>query len=481
MLRLSPFLILKLYRNDLANFAISFFCFFLFISAKSQQPKILHFGWDNPDVERLSDSIGFMQNIPFDGICISFQKYIMESFDTTIHPETYYKYDKLRCIKWGRYTDNYLFIRGMSKTGGSWFDNKAWASISKNMKGVSRAIKEGRLKGILFDSEYYYADPLYNPWTYTKLQYPNYSFSQVQDMVRERGKQFIKALQNNTKDFSILSIWLTSLVADEMRYAPFEKSRFALLLSFMEGILLEKNKKVKLIDGNESAYWYSKPSQFLESVENLQRHTTELMRSARAKKLVPEILIAQPVFYDGLLATSTEYERGFKNTAKWKWLQENLKYAMATSTSNMIWFYDEKLNIIKSRSDTLFSVIKNAKSYFTGFNKSESLKGNKFLAESHQNINSEIGIHYLGFGKDPMATTGKAFSYRMNIKTKHLSITFIERIPISVSIFLNNKLIAFVKPNKLKNEIKLTAFTKGILAILSKYSDGTESCNLQIY
>ncbi len=154
---------------------------------------------------------------------------------------------------------------------------------------------------------------------------------------------------------------------------------------------------------------------------------------------------------------------------------------MATSTSNMIWFYDEKLNIIKSRSDTLFSVIKNAKSYFTGVNKSESLKGNKFLAESHRNINSEIGIHYLGFGKDPMATTGKAFSYRMNIKTKHLSITFIERIPISVSIFLNNKLIAFVKPNKLKNEIKLTAFTKGILVILSKYSDGTESCNLQIY
>jgi hypothetical protein len=48
------------------------------------------------------------------------------------------------------------------------------------MNALSLALQTGRIRGIIFDPEYYFEDPIRNPWTYTKIQYPDQSFEEVQ-------------------------------------------------------------------------------------------------------------------------------------------------------------------------------------------------------------------------------------------------------------------------------------------------------------
>ncbi|MEO5891600.1 MAG: hypothetical protein ABIQ31_15220 [Ferruginibacter sp.] len=450
-----------------------FFCSAIFTGLSAQKPVIIGFGWDYPDVNQLSKRIDSMQNTPFDGVCFSLQRDIVEVFDTVLQKDAYFKFDQLSSLKWGKYTNNFIFVRGYSKTGGNWFDDKAWLAITANMNNLSKAMLVSKSKGILFDPEYYYENKFYNPWTYNKTQYPNLSFEEVQDKVRERGKQYITALQKYTVDFSFLSIWLTSLIVEDKRLGPLEGIRQALLLSFIEGILLAKNKKVKVIDGDEFAYWYSKPSQFVESVDFLKKNTVELMRSAKGKKLAKDIQLAQPVFYDGILARHVSFERGVQSVDKWHWLKENLKYAIATSTSNMIWFYYERVNWWTDKvNDTLVNILQNTKDDFIPG------RTNKLTAP---NVNNGKGYYYFTNPKKPMETGEIAFTYILDTKRKFLTLSYAGKLPASLSVFINNTLSISFAPKNQEETIKLINYSPGKLSILAKYEGTVEASALEGY
>lgn len=462
-------------------------CFIIFtpfsFKAFAQKPVLIEFGWDYPDINQVSNRIDSMQNTPFDGICISLQRTIMEAFDTVAKKGNYFEYKKLKSLKWGKYTDNYFILRGFSKTGGNWFDDKAWITISKNMASLSKAMLIGKMKGILFDPEYYYEDKLYNPWTYSKTQYPSKSFEEIQEQVRKRGSQFIIALQQYKTDLSFISIWLTSLIAEEKKYTPFEGTRHALLLSFIEGILLGKNKKVKIIDGNEYAYWNYKPSQFFEAADFLRKNTFDIMKTKRAKQSVANIEIAQPIFYDGLLAKTPSFELGLDNATKWKWMEENMKYAIATSGS-ITWFYSERLNWWQNKvNDTLINILQNSKTVFTS---PVVAKKNKALKKepanpNYNNVNEEKGYFYFANSKTPMKTGALAFTYKLNTNTKRLNISFAEKLPAEINVFANNRLSQAIKPINFTEILNLKNFSKGKLFILAKYNDTLEASAIQIY
>lgn len=450
------------------------------IQSISQKPVIIEFGWDYPNVALLSERLDSMQHRPFDGICFSFQQTIMESFDTTEYKASYFEYSKLKKLKWGKFTDNYIFLRGLSKTGGSWFKDQSWINIARNMNRLSQAMTSGNIKGILFDPEYYYENALFNPWTYSQQQYPDHTFEEVQQQVLKRGTQFIKALQQYKKDFNFLSIWLTSLVAEDYKLMPLEKTRHALLPSFIEGMLLGKNPQVKIIDGNEYAYWNIRPSQFVQSAEYLKNNTLRLMQTAKGKELAAKIEIAQPIFYDGLLARHPSFNKGIEDKGRWKWLEENLKLAIASSTSNLVWFYNERVDWWKGEvNDTLVNILQNSKK---GFVTNFQSKANDWLKkEKTMNVNSGVGEYYLITLKTPMKTEGKAFTYSWNNKNKELKLDYIGGIPATTSIFINNVLSISLTPEKSTDIIKLKKFSKGKLGILTQYKNDREGFGISIY
>ncbi len=456
---------------------VTFFLSVAFSEACSQNIKIIEFGWDYPDIYELSNRLDSMQNTPFDGICFSFQKNIMEAFDTSLKSESYFEFKRLQTLEWGKYSSNFIILRGFSKAGGNWFDDKAWKNISDNMINLSRAMQMQNIAGILFDPEYYYEDELFNPWTFSSKQYPGKTLLQVQNQVKQRGKQFIIALQKRKSSFTFISLWIASLIAQEKKYTPLKETRHVLLMSFIEGILEKKNKNVVIADGNEYAYWNTKPSQFFEAKSLLKNTLVELLNSGKSKKEAKNIQIAQPVYYDGLMGTNTPFGKNLKRDIKWKWLDENLKYALASSDSFM-WFYSERYNWWRGhQNDTLLTMLKRDKISFNKFSRQgDNYSSSGLKRISINNFNSKKG-YYID------TTTIKnepAFNYNWNQNSKNLSLNFCKKKPLSTFIYINNILQKNFRPSKLNLTVSLPAFTKGHLVIINKYENEKESSAIYI-
>lgn len=443
---------------------------------------LIEFGWDYPDVTQLSVGLPLMQNTPFDGICFSLQRNIMEAFDTAAKPSNYFEYTRLTNLQWGKYHNNFIILRGFGKQGGQWFDNSAWKIICDNMLALSKSMNTPNVKGILFDPEYYYEDPLNNPWTYSKKQYPGKSLLQVQAQVKKRGTIFINSLQKFKPDLSFISIWIASLISEERKYTPIQDTRHILLISFVEGILAGKNKSVSVIDGNEYAYWNYKPSQFFEATSFLKKNLHELIKTKSLQDEIDKIQVAQPIFYDGLLATAPFFEKGFSTTTKWSWLSENIKYAM-TSTDNITWFYSERLNWWTGNvNDTLSAILENAKNQL---NDSRSNKQNKtnlpgFLQKGKQNINNGQGHFYSADEKTPMNVGKLAFNFNYDTTKGDLSIRFLDSIPQSLTVYVDGKLKYVYKPNSIRTIINIGLHKKGAVMILAKYNEKLEASALYI-
>jgi hypothetical protein len=452
------------------------------LNAAGQKGTLIEFGWDYPDVSQMSTRLPLMQNTPFDGICFSIQRHILEAFDTLLKNTSYFRLEQLKNLQWGKYQSNFIILRGYGKLGGLWYDDNAWDTITANMANLSRAIANPGIRGILFDPEYYNPDPMYNPWTYSKKQYPDKSFNDVRAQVKIRGSQFITALQQYREDFSFLSIWLTSLVVEDLKVSPLEGTRHALLVPFFEGILEAKKETVKVIDGNEFGYWYKKPSLFLESGDYLRKNLEKLLKSRKAKAEVANVEIAQPVFYDGLLAKSPAFDKGLSPTAKWKWFEENIKYAMA-STDDITWFYNQKINWWQEPvNDTLYQILENNKSVQrTNARLSNKPTKDGQLTGRVENINSGVGYLYSEAPKNPMQTGEAVFAYKLDQANKTLSFDFRDKIPASLCIYVNNTLVKDVSPASRKQDIALKKLVPGKYVMLVKYPDKTEASAIEVY
>jgi len=450
----------------------------IFFKTFSQKVKLIEFGWDYPDVTYLSDRLDSMQNTPFDGICFSFQRKIMEAFDSSEKTDSYFQFEKLNSLKWGKYTDNFIILRGFSKTGGNWFNDEAWENISENMVNLSGAMQMKNIKGILFDPEYYYENKLFNPWTFSAEQYPGKSFQQVQNQVKERGKQFITSLQKRSKSFTFISIWIASLVAHEKKYTPIDKTRQALLMSFFEGILEGKNKNVIITDGNEYGYWNTKPSQFLEAKSLLRNTMQELLHSAKSKKEAEKIQIAQPVYYDGLMGTNIPIGKDLERNIKWKWLNANLKYAIASSDRYM-WFYSERNNWWNNTvNDTLLTMLQKDKGLITGRNsKQDTSLTSLFIKRISCNAANNGNGYYIDTTE---LNNEPAFNYSWNQKLKEITLDFRKKMPLSTFIYIDNNLQKQIKPSGLNVEISVPDFSKGSLIVINKYKDEMESSAIYI-
>ncbi len=334
--------------------------------------KLIEFGWDYPTVNKLKSEITEMEKAPFDGVVFSIDVDVFNVFDTVKLPDTYFKYDDLTKIKWKKFTDNFLFVRGIGHSGPHWLDDKSWQTISRNIEKLSKAIAVSNAKGIGFDAEYYYEDPTMNPWIYKPSLYNNLTYQQVGNFVRKRGSQFIRALQKYKPDVKILSFWLLGLVIDQNKNRPLPETDMALLPFFVEGMLESKTNASEIIDGNETAYWYTNPEDFILSGERLRNQGAKLILPALREKY-KAISLAQCVYLDGLYAKFPEAERGFDKPTKERWLRNNLYHAYKT-TDNYIWFYNEKINWWQDKVDSgVREIIEETKKVITAENNIKSI------------------------------------------------------------------------------------------------------------
>lgn len=447
--------------------------------------KLIQFGWDYPDISQLYSNLSEMQNTPYDGFGFSLQRKIPEAFDTSLLSGKYLDTIKLKQVNWGKYKNNFIILRGFSKTGPKWFNDTAWNRISINLRALSAtAAISKNIRGILFDPEYYYDEPLTNSWTYNSKQYPNHSFKEVKEMVKKRGRQFIQALQTYKPNLDLLSLWIGGLVLEESKFNIKQDSSLqALLPAFFEGIVEGKKTTVTIIDGNQLAYWYTKPSQFLDAVKSLRANTATLLQSETTKNAFKRISIGQPIFYDGIMAKIKTYDKGVAYADRWKWLEENVKYAM-TTTDEIVWFYSQRIvNWKRSPEiDSLFTILNTLKTTINN----NILTGNKIAGQVKKtentpgNLNTGKGYYYTGDKTKPMLFSDTAFSFSINRKTNNININFLSERPAFVELYINNKLIKKTVPQSTTTKIKLPFIKKGLMTIYCIYSTGKESSAIQV-
>lgn len=404
------------------------------------EKKLIEFGWDYPNVSFLKANISRMEEAPFDGVVFAFDFDIYNAFDTTQYPDSKFQYNDLSQIQWKKFSDNFLLVRGASYTGAHWLDDAGWSKIIENLKKVSLAVKMSKAKGIGFDAEYYYKDPMLNPWLYKPSLYNNLSYEKVGKVVRERGKQFMQALETSKPDIKILSFWLLLLPYFQSVKQPIAETGMALYPFFVEGMLEGKNNTSEIIDGNENSYGFQNAETYITSSVNLRDIGSRMIDNS----FIPEfdkVSYAQAIFFDQLYGKTPIYEKGFDNNAKAKWLAYNLYNAYKT-TDEYVWFYNERINWWKGDVDAgVAQIIKDVqkKINIEQNNKSDQISGTSLL--------------YDFYPKEPDYDPGFSFDYTRskNILQIKLLNSNIKRL----QIFNNSRLIVDLKDPSTSSTVSL--------------------------
>ncbi len=430
--------ILISYKVFLSNAIIAALLLMIFssqVQAHTNSKKLISFGWDRPTVPYLLANLPVMEKQPFDGVTFSFSQSVPYAFDTELKNDEYFMYDDLKKLRWNTFTDNFILLWGVGRTGPHWFDNTAWLNIESNLKKLSLAVNVSKAKGILFDPEYYLGDNSINPWVYSKTLYPAKSFAQVSQQVRLRGAQFMRAMQYNKPNIKILSIWMLGLVLQRMETQSLENIDQALLPAFIQGMLEAKGKDAVIIDGNETSYWYSKASEFLEARSYLKSKGKDLLSTNVRDRYINNVPQAQAIFVDGLLATSKEFERGYTEEAKWTWLYNNLKFAMASS-DEYVWFYGQEVTWWKGKpNEKINALIRRVKGDLNN------------LKTTH----SAAALQHEFLRTDAIKYTGDHFLF--DHTTNKISLFFNSAPPDKIIVYKNSRRIQTITGNRSKNVV----------------------------
>jgi hypothetical protein len=243
---------------------------------KASKPrKLIEWGWDEPDTGFMRANIEKMERFPFDGLIFHAktdkganlawevwgnQRFTAADFARAI--------DDLKETKFNRFTDRFLRVN-VTPGKVDWFDDDAWASVVNNFKVAAHVAKEGRCKGFMFDTEQY--DGAVTLFDYRQQKdKDNRTFAVYQAKVRQRGREWIQAINKQFPDITIL---LTFGYEMSFRRAekPMDRSTapYGLLADFLDGVLEACTKETALVDAWEFSYAYKERKQFEDAYETI--------------------------------------------------------------------------------------------------------------------------------------------------------------------------------------------------------------------
>ncbi len=305
---------------------------------------LIEIGRDAPTPDHVRSNITEMERQPFNGLMVDLNagKTI---FNEQPYPDSAFEQDRedLAATEFTTLTDNFITVWSAREEGWDWFDDADWASAEQNAANFARTAKAGRFKGFMFDPEPYGT----NPWSYDTTLYPSASFEAVQAKVRQRGASFLEAVQSEMPDVTILMLFGVSIVqAQAAESGSVQTAEWALLASFVDGMLDVINPQAVLIDGNEGSYYYT-------SAEDFDRRAGE--RQSAREFVSPEnramydrqVSHANAVFADGLLdlLESPRFFGYYVDTdAHRQQLLEHLAYHALRTSDRYVWVYNENMD-----------------------------------------------------------------------------------------------------------------------------------------
>jgi len=243
-----------------------------------KEKKVIEWGWDEPDTKFIRANIEKMEQFPFDGLVFHAmsgkgenlawevwggRKFATDDFKQAV--------EDLKETNFNRFTDRFLRVN-VTPAKTDWFDDGTWGLVANNFGVAAQLAKAGRCKGFMFDTEQYEGVTVFD---YRK-QKDKRTFADYQAKVRQRGREWIKSVNQHYSDITILltfgydvSLWRTAKPKDR------STAEYGLLADFLDGVLEDCTKETILVDAYEFAYPYKERKQFEEGYEAIKSKALE--------------------------------------------------------------------------------------------------------------------------------------------------------------------------------------------------------------
>ncbi len=339
--------------RTLTVIVVASFCTLAFAQiehAGPPQKKLLEYGWDVPQPSYVAEHIREMEQRPFDGLLMRISG-LGSIFDPT--PRTREQYaaelEALERIEWDRFTDHFLMVYAASKM--DWFSDEHWDTIVSNIRLLSAGAEAGGCVGVCFDCEPYGE----NPWHYPMQPGADQrSFSEFQAKVRERGAQFMDAVEAEMSKPVVHTFFLTTLggvvnaaraETAEQRDAILRDYSYGLYPAFVNGMLDAMDPETVLTDGNEPAYYYHSPEQYMDIYHYIKQGALGVIAPENHRTFRGQVEVAQALYVDHLFGyRQGAYESNFMTPEeRAQWFEHNTYWALYSS-DRYVWLYSEKMN-----------------------------------------------------------------------------------------------------------------------------------------
>jgi hypothetical protein len=332
--------------------------------SSSDEKKLIEWGFDSPTPEYLRDHIRTMEEQPFDGVVFRLRKSPAHSaFETNPLSEEELKLGVLGSIAWEKFDSNFLKLWATDPSGMDWFNDTHWETITANLKLYATAVNAASAKGIVFDVEPYERFGN-NPWRFWSKDeqelFPGKTLPEVQSKVRERGAQFMNALQSEKPDITLLCAVLLGAYRNEAENyfinKP-ERRNYALLPAFVDGMLDVMGPEVTLVDGrityqNLSGTYYFDDTRKFDFARDYVRGAESFISPENRDKYAKQVQVGQTAFADyifGLLPDNSldgqlpSYYRTLSLEYIEQWWEHNVYQALAT-TDQYVYMYNEQMS-----------------------------------------------------------------------------------------------------------------------------------------
>lgn len=314
----------------------------------AMEKKLIEYGWDVPTPDFVRAHIREMEQKPFDGLIFKLQ-----GGGNVLEPEAWDParftpdYENLRQIEWDKFTHNFIIMWAASAQ--DWFNDDHWTAIEKNTGLVAKAGRLGGCVGFCFDPEPYGQ----NPWDYSQVVHKDTkTFEEYQRKVRERGAQFMRAIDREFPNPTILSLYQIALLGEfcrpmkpEDRVAGISKHSYGLYPAFLNGMLEAAGPGTILIDGNESAYYYEDSAPYYSAYHVMKQDALYLVDPSLWGKYRAQVQAGQALYVDQYFGLRAEKVLGNKMTPdeRPKWFEHNVYNSLKTS-DGFVWCYSERMN-----------------------------------------------------------------------------------------------------------------------------------------
>ena len=316
--------------------------------------KLIQYGWGIPTTPYVKDHIREMEKRPFDGLIFrlggGMRVLTPKAWDEAKFTKDY---EAAKQIQWKRFTDNFIIMLAASDQ--DWFSDAHWQAITHNARLMTKAARLARCVGVCFDQEPYGT----NPWAYSRVSHRDTkSFAQYEAKVRQRGAEFVRAVEAELPGATILTFFQLSyfdqvLVAMDPRERAEKISglHYSLLPAFLNGMLDAASPGVRIVDGNERAYYYRDRQAYSAAYHTMKQRALLLVDPKLRTKYERQVQAGFAMYLDQYFGLRTRKVEGHYMTPedRARWCEHNAYWALYT-TDKYVWCYCERMHWFRNQN-----------------------------------------------------------------------------------------------------------------------------------